>query len=393
MYQKQEIVIDKNSPEAVKFYNETMLPYIKTITSSKLICHKLDDDGNIAETSERKVYSDIKTGSDEKHIKITTEENWEELYVDYGMAQYYISVPEDKETKDLTSEDIDFSKMEVVYPNAPDAVEGDPTEFDISRIFKAYKDNEAALKDVCSIRIVRGIDAQGENGSRVECWGSGKTDDFVFSSSDCFNGAAVMKNGRTISLEELPDTCWTGLSPVFSMERLTGNEYVDPSSEMPRYEKVMDQMTHEEYLKKWRSYPRPFERPVSDELAAEFEEEPEWVDELGDRIRYEFNVYDDIFFRDTEIEYCTVVYDAWGTESFNDVSTEAVVDHLSAVEELFRKLEEQNGRFFKKEGIGDYDTCHAHMLFYSKDFAMFEAYYDVMERKMIYTFYDECFGK
>ncbi len=393
MYQKQEIVIDRSSPEAVKFYNETMLPYIKTITSSKLICHKLDDDGNIAEISERKVYSDVKTGSDEKHIKITTEENWEELYEDYGMAQYFISIPEDKETKDLTSEDIDFSKMEVVYPNAPDAVEGDPTEFDISRIFKAYKDNEAALKDVCSIRIVRGIDAQGDNGSRVECWGSGKTDDFVFSSSDYFDGAAVMKNGRTISLEELPDTCWTGLSPVFRMERLTGNEYVDPRSEMPRYEEVMDQMTHEEYLEKWRSYPQPFERPVSDELAAEFEEEPEWVDELSNRIRYEFNVYDDIFFRDTEIEYCTVVYDAWGTESFNDVSTEAVVDHLSAVEELFKKLEDQNTKFFKKAGIGYYDTCHAHMLLYSKDFALLEAYYDCINCKMIYTLYDECFGK
>ena len=337
-YQKQEIVIDKSSEAAMKFFEDTVRTYFRDLEKTKI--GKRYRDANTGEYYEKELTIPVELRIEEKNgkIYINSEENWREV-------ELCVDKP-----------DIDF-------------------------IINAYRDNGKILRESCHIRFIRSRERTGDIGSMVCCGVSSAEGKIIGFSTEGFFTANEMDTAQTlryIALDELPDTVWTSLFPLFKLKRANGRI------------SVFDKDTYKTII-----------RPISQEIYEEFGTMPERLKELARLFFYncEFEEDRDIIGLPTDYMYDIDQYDLFTAYDTVEITTKSLIKSMDYLNEMITILNDNNKRFFKEVDLDESilfpgnEMIQIEQVFFSKDFAILVIYYDNKEKMLKYLIYDECFGK
>lgn len=279
---------------------------------------------------------------------------------------------------------------------------------------KAFLEKEEALKDVCSVKIVRGFDPTERYGAYVQVWDSNNHDRIIRAS----NNHALsfyedqffhLDTGRAVTLEELPDRQWFGVQPVIILRRFNGfMDKVDPPLKAFLKEYGLNEQTElseltKEYAKKYIEFlkeheddyadyectdPYHFAKPVSEEFAVRYKETPEYVADAEKKIGVEvsIDVCDNIFTRD---DHTGLNHDKLSIyEKLENISTAQLAGFMTELGNLIGNIDKDNDAAFEELGVSIVSEHRIFMMFYTKDFDILEVYYDYDDKKLKYDLYE-----
>ena len=393
MYQKQEIVINRSSEEAMKFLMESVLPYIRLVS------------GYISEEPNAVTYFDSNDCSKpvmsvldhyvniNKHIvstadKITIvlEEEWDKVFDTCDMMIPCNELPEDAEScGDLREDDTEeylkekYKDLCFISSSCSDTAEEESASEELGLpnyrdIEKDYISNRDKLKDVCSVKIVRGFDPTDQDGAFVEVWDSNDCDTVIRANDDCGRSFFItnfhhLNIGREVAAEELPEKQWLGVEPYISLRRLNGfKESLDDCENMRE--------------------PYSMAEPLSEELAARFKDMPQYVHDAENALNCDFHIGicdNELFCEDDTGLWCDTI-EIW--DKIEEVSTSKLTRYISELGKLCGNIQSNNDSVCECIGMNCEPGIEVFMLFYTKEFDLLEVVYSNKEHKMKFFLYE-----
>ena len=260
-FQKQELTINRGSEQAMRFYTETVLPYIEKIsakgeqTESTVFLHNAKGEKAIAAAIfDRDVDASVNTEIGEDTIHITLEEDWTRVFEGKIFHDDVDEFPEGIEPVG-TGEIVDIFD---------ESSEENNCFTDYKLLENEYVKNENELGDDCRLMIVRGFGFASGEDAFVQVWDSKNHNKLIKAvicgdEEDPFIGYH-MDMGKAVSLGELPDRKWYGIKPLIEMQRLNGyTDKPDPIKEAFLKEYGLKELTSE-YGRQFIEYQRENER-------------------------------------------------------------------------------------------------------------------------------------
>ena len=405
-FQKQELTINRGSEQAMRFYTETVLPYIEKIsakgeqTESTVFLHNAKGEKAIAVAIfDRDVDASVNTEIGEDTIHITLEEDWTRVFEGKIFHDDVDEFPEGIEPVG-TGEVVDIFD---------ESSEENNCFTDYKLLENEYVKNENELGDDCRLMIVRGFGFASGEDAFVQVWDSKNHNKLIKAvicgdEEDPFIGYH-MDMGKAVSLGELPDRKWYGIKPLIEMQRLNGyTDKPDPIKEAFLKEYGLKELTSE-YGRQFIEYQREneskyyddndkydpndhyqFAEPVSEELAAKYKETPAYVKAAEKRlgVRIGIEICDDSPNNQTEL-WCDTLF---VSDAPQNVGTEQLKEFLAALDELAASIVKDNNELLAKVGESFEIEPRIVALFYTKQYDILEAYYDYDEHRLMFNLYE-----
>ena len=404
MRQKFTITIDKNSPEAVSFLNESIAPYLTFIdeacSNSTFIADyvKLDEGFKTFQTEHKRyIKATVTTFVSDDKLTLMTDEDWTAALYTLnsinGCSEYpegkEIEIPDDAEPQEdsLTETNrLQFSIEELLKKheqdekhavqhisiidelNAAYEVKDKDIVWDYNKLIREYLKSDNA-PDGVSIKMLRIYDSKCPGLSSVDYWDSSEPDRFV-GCGHKHPGMFYLDYGKAVLPEEIPDKMWHGLPVNIEMFRFDG--YMDANSpEMPN-----------------RRVPYSGLKPISKELADKYQPTPEYVDEIEDKLGQKIYVeYGNNGSSLLELDdYYADTYTI--NDNVDSADTSGVLEYINTVAELAENVERSNDEFLDDLGFDHDDTMiTAFAVYYSDDNDILQAFYDTSEQQFVYTLF------
>lgn len=408
MHQKFTITIDKNSPQALLFLKEHIVPYITFIdescSSSVFIADYANPKMGLKRfLTEHKRYVEAKVTtfvSDDK-ITIMTDEDWTKalfkLNTVNGCSEFpdgiELEIPDDDEDSDIPNEqfellkdileqyqenneyndygDMGVSKPFAIVDGINDAFERTDKviSWDYNMLIRDYLNNEQELGDDCIIKMFRTYTEKCPGKSIIEYWDSTDSERYVGSGHKYPNNF-YLNYGKVISPNEIPDKMWHGMPTNIEIFRFDGYK---TSETEERFD---------------RRVPYSGLQPISEELAKKYQPTPSYVTEaekeLGVDVYVEFGNNGSM--RSDIVDYYADTYTI--NDNVDHADTKGVLDYINTVAELIEKVDRSNDEFLGELGAEHDDTMITMFAnYYSDDNDILEAYYDASERQIAYVLF------
>lgn len=398
MHQKFTITIDKNSPQALLFMKEYIIPYItfldESICNSTIIADYVNPDKGmktILTEHQRYVEAKVTTFVSDSKITIMTDENWTKALYKPSAINGCAEFPEGEELEtsyddvDTTYADGDAGLQEDFSPsyNEGDASdleemvgftdayeESDKTiDWDYDKLINAYKSIGKELNDACVIKMLRTYTEQCPGKSIIEYWDSTDSERYVGSGHKYPNNF-YLNYGKVISPNEIPDKMWHGMPTNIEIFRFDGYK---TSETEERFD---------------RRVPYSGLQPISEELAKKYQPTPSYVTEaekeLGVDVYVEFGNNGSM--RSDIVDYYADTYTI--NDNVDHADTNGVLEYINTVAELIEKVDRSNDEFLGELGAEHDDTMITMFAnYYSDDNDILEAYYDASERQIAYVLF------
>lgn len=408
MHQKFTITIDKNSPQALLFLKEHIVPYITFIDESCSSSVFIADYVNLKEglkrfLTEHKRYVEAKVTtfvSDDK-ITIMTDEDWTKalfkLNTVNGCSEFpdgiELEIPDDDEDSDIPNEqfellkdileqyqenneyndyeDMGVSKPFAIVDGINDAFERTDKviSWDYNMLIRDYLNNEQELGDDCIIKMFRTYTEKCPGKSIIEYWDSVNRERYVGSGHKYPNNF-YLNYGKFISPDEIPDKMWHGMPTNIEIFRFDG--YMDAKSpEKPNFRELY-----------------PGLKPISQQFIDKYKQTPEYVSDiekkLGKKIFVELGNNGSM--RADIVDYYADTYTI--NDNVDHADTKDVLEYINTVAELIEKVDRSNDEFLSELGF-EHDETMITMFanYYSDDNDILEVYYDGSERQIVYVLF------
>lgn len=391
MYQKQEIVIDRRSQEAMNFLTGEVFPYIQAVcnyyaeepymvhyfyhhTASKPVC----------EIVSRYIDLKKKIVSSGHNITVTLEEEWETMYKTYNMFIPCETFPEGVEPRGEDDDDEEeyldslYGDYRFIMSKQLDEDDEDSTseaeEPDYHTLENAFLENEDSLKGVCSLKIVRGFDPTERNGAFVQVWDSNNHKRIIRASNDCARSDYSrmfyhLDTGRAVKADELPERQWFGVEPAIEIYRLNG---LKKKEGQIRFD-IDDPYINAE--------------PISEDIAGRFKETPDYVSlaekAIDSRILIDKCNNGPVDSRPDLWCDTLSVFD-----KRENLSTAELIGYIYELEKLADNINADNDSLLTELGLENETLLNFFVMFYTKDFDILEVYYDHSERKLKCDLYE-----
>jgi hypothetical protein len=329
MYQIQEITINRNSSEAMKFYTETVLPYISLIST--------ESEKNERENTISRVNAEIKTNLTADKIMIHIEEDWTGVFV--GCKGVY-----------------------------------EMNEWKFHEICREFINHMEELKDVCDYRYERRslINRKDDSYDRnyVEIYEPLKMENPIYAHGTFFNLNHLPVN-NFIKPEQLPERVWYPASPTIIIQWLDG--YIDD----PDYDFENTD---------WKTVTDPTAGliPVSEEYVGAMERTSEAEQKFLDyggiyRGDNEVETTDERVFTTSEFRFQKTAY------SYSSSEISELMDNLT---KFYKAATENNHNVFKAADKEEHNLITFQMLFYSDKFDALEIYLDEETLEFKWAYYE-----